>query len=591
MTSARNEEMWFSLYRSQDALPSIDADEEFDLIVVGSGNGACGFLSECLKHVTEDFSVLVLEEGDNLFFSSNITHQNEWGKHYHKRSLFKLHNTVTQSGRPILVGRAKTFGGGGSFNYTMIHESSDWLAKQAGRDEAYWDLCKKELNEKFKRPDPLKEGYQTLFANFIADNAQKAGYSPPSRQDMIENIPSVRNSESKKLYFFPSQFDRFGCRTNSGVSLVNWDRVTYRCNTCVLGLIMGNNKTEGNDIACTGVKARNKQGAEVIYKVKATGRVILCGGSQSPRLLLKTKLADSNERIGQRVNDHICMLLGLYLVEDTAPPVGKTDIYESMFAKTVIESDTEDQNDEKTQAEQTVVGIDFFSGQLTHLLFMSNFYLAFLPFNFIKRLMAKYPIIYEVLSRSLRIIVTFFVILIQVLGRALPCFPTSIVVTTSLVKFNASKEGYYERDSDRIILRFFEDERDYDIAEEFINNNLDFLESNGKKLPFLVRFLLQIVTRMPYQKGHQVKRFVRHVARNALVSQQHLAGGCLLGDAVDMGIEDNSKTGLVFGSTNLHVADLSIVPLPRVSTQMTAYLMGHHVAKQLFSVQEKQLIV
>lgn len=81
------------------------------------------------------------------------------------------------------------------------------------------------------------------------------------------------------------------------------------------------------------------------------------------------------------------------------------------------------------------------------------------------------------------------------------------------------------------------------------------------------------------------------VARNALVSQQHLAGGCILGDVVDMGLEDNSKTGLVFGSTNLHVADLSIVPLPRVSTQMTAYLMGHHVAKQLFSVQEKKLVV
>jgi hypothetical protein len=29
-------------------------DEEFDLIVVGSGNGACGFLSECLKHVPEE---------------------------------------------------------------------------------------------------------------------------------------------------------------------------------------------------------------------------------------------------------------------------------------------------------------------------------------------------------------------------------------------------------------------------------------------------------------------------------------------------------------------------------------------------------
>ncbi len=48
------------------------------------------------------------------------------------------------------------------------------------------------------------------------------------------------------------------------------------------------------------------------------------------------------------------------------------------------------------------------------------------------------------------------------------------------------------------------------------------------------------------------------------------------------------KRGKVFGTSNLFVADLSIVPLPRVSTQMTAYLMGHHVAKQIYSVKKKK---
>ncbi len=35
----------------------------FDLIVVGSGNGACGFLGECLKHIPKDkdYKILVLE--------------------------------------------------------------------------------------------------------------------------------------------------------------------------------------------------------------------------------------------------------------------------------------------------------------------------------------------------------------------------------------------------------------------------------------------------------------------------------------------------------------------------------------------------
>jgi hypothetical protein len=37
----------------------------------------------------------------------------------------------------------------------------------------------------------------------------------------------------------------------------------------------------------------------------------------------------------------------------------------------------------------------------------------------------------------------------------------------------------------------------------------------------------------------------------------------------------------VFGTSNVHVADLSAVPLPRVSPQMTAYLIGYHVSTQL----------
>ena len=61
-----------------------------------------------------------------------------------------------------------------------------------------------------------------------------------------------------------------------------------------------------------------------------------------------------------------------------------------------------------------------------------------------------------------------------------------------------------------------------------------------------------------------------------------MAGGCLFGKVIDKGLEDTSQTGKVMGSTNIHVADLSAVPLPRVSTQMTAYLVGHYVGSQLY---------
>ena len=39
------------------------------------------------------------------------------------------------------------------------------------------------------------------------------------------------------------------------------------------------------------------------------------------------------------------------------------------------------------------------------------------------------------------------------------------------------------------------------------------------------------------------------------------------------------EEGLVHGAENVYVADLSAAPLPRISTQMTAYLIGLHVGR------------
>ena len=132
----------------------------YDTIVVGSGNGACGFLSYYLE-AGNDRSirerVLVLEEGDDFFTTSDITHQNNWTKSYAEEKVFKLHNALTPKGIPIISGRACTMGGGGSINYTMMHESSEWLATHIGQDEAYWDSLKAELNQKFARPNPVTD--------------------------------------------------------------------------------------------------------------------------------------------------------------------------------------------------------------------------------------------------------------------------------------------------------------------------------------------------------------------------------------------------------------------------------------------------
>ena len=65
---------------------------EFDVILVGSGNGAMGFLSKYLETTPDTAKILVLEQGKNFFFTSDKTHQNSWTKAYSEGNIFKLHN-------------------------------------------------------------------------------------------------------------------------------------------------------------------------------------------------------------------------------------------------------------------------------------------------------------------------------------------------------------------------------------------------------------------------------------------------------------------------------------------------------------------
>lgn len=69
----------------------------YDLIVVGSGNGACGFLSKCLKHnISSPPDILVLEQGRNFFYTSTVTHQDNWAKSFAATNrIFQLHNAKT----------------------------------------------------------------------------------------------------------------------------------------------------------------------------------------------------------------------------------------------------------------------------------------------------------------------------------------------------------------------------------------------------------------------------------------------------------------------------------------------------------------
>lgn len=281
------------------------------------------------------------------------------------------------------------------------------------------------------------------------------------------------------------------------------------------------------------------------------------------------------------------MPLAIYIVPKDVN-VGPKDNYESLFATYEWKKPNVDSK-EKDETDTVVCNFDFFSGKVDRLVFLaSSLYLTYIPLNWFKRLMARFPVIFTILSNSIRvllILVTFLlnrIVDIWDLIRFKPVGTTSIVLTTALVKFNARREGRYEERGNKIILRFFEDEQDFAVAQDAIKKHLPFLSKTGKTPFFLLRWIFQLITKIPYRES-QVNRYVKNFSERTLLSEQHLAGGCLFGKAIDSGVENPSNTGKVFGTDNIHVADLSTVPLPRVSSQMTAYLVGHYVGNQLYA--------
>merc|ERR1719330_868329 len=191
---------------------------------------------------------------------------------------------------------------------------------------------KAEFSEKLKLDNPFHA--PESFPKVIQENATKIDTPfklPNEKDNYAGNVPSLNEKELKQLYIFPTQFNDFGQRVKSGVSLIDWEdkRIHLKCLCEVKSL----NFAEG---VCESVNVQNNDiDDNEIYSVKPGGKVILCGGSASPRLLMRTKEL-KNEQIGKYVKDHICMPLGVYVVsekknDENGILIGPKSNYESIF--------------------------------------------------------------------------------------------------------------------------------------------------------------------------------------------------------------------------------------------------------------------
>ena len=99
-----------------------------------------------------------------------------------------------------------------------MHESPKWLAAHLGKTEAYWEDLQKSLNAEFAARGVARTPTSAV-ATKIIESAVEQGYSAPTFEGVI---PAYRDEPGKQTYAFPTQFDDFGLRTKSGVSLVDW---------------------------------------------------------------------------------------------------------------------------------------------------------------------------------------------------------------------------------------------------------------------------------------------------------------------------------------------------------------------------------
>jgi hypothetical protein len=556
----------------------------YDLIVVGSGNGACGFLSHYLQASANNCPpehVVVVEEGDDFFNTSDITHQGNWTRSYAEGKIFKLHKAFTPDGTPIISGRACTMGGGGSINYTMIHESSEWLVTHIGQTVAYWDELKAQLNQKFARNDPSQN--LSAVTQHVLKEAEAVGFERIT--DAMCHIPNYREGSSDLLHIFPTQFDQFGQRTNSGVSLVDWfdKRVKLKTRCRVVQLEFSSDEEK---VRCVGVQIKNLDTGEIqCLSLSQRGKLILCAGAATPRLLWPHREKLDNYEIGQHVSDHILLPFGIYVLnQDIA--VTPQDVYVPVFATTVDETEP--------QQEATVCCLDFFAGNFEKLwFFISHLYLAFLLPNWLKTIAIRVPWVFVVIKNSVRIFIQAVNLIVNLcwglskLSRGKPWNREKELIT-AIVKFNPAREGYYTGDGSQLVLNFFAPDeqkplnQDKAVAQRAIAQQLALMESLGNQPAWIFKWFFRLLTKIPYEEK-QVEDYVDAYSKKFLLSEQHLSGGCLFGKAIDAGSNNAMDTGKVYGSANVYVADLSSVPLPRVSSQMTAYLIGFHVAKQLGS--------
>ena len=293
----------------------------YDIVVVGAGNSACAYVSEILA-ARPDLRICMIERGSvpNPKYSDmgswpNDTYDDDQGM---IKPLPSSHNVRT----------ASVVGGGGSVNYTMIHETDAWLEENLGKPRGFqtWAEAKEHVARWLGVTEsPLREVSPNV--RHLFDQLQSWTLDPPPDAG---SVPTLCEDEEPRFRPVHTVFDAKGKRRFNGWNAVDWGRVTLLERIEVTELVMD---ASPDGAVCRGLKARDHAtGTRLVrWDLPSNTRVILAAQQQSVRLLRSHSHLlppTVQEHLGKGIQDHISLPI---FVSQARPAEGRPDPYSPIF--------------------------------------------------------------------------------------------------------------------------------------------------------------------------------------------------------------------------------------------------------------------
>lgn len=313
----------------QDAVPgNTDESLEYDVIVVGSGMGG-GILADALSDAGR--RVLVLEAG-SLLYPTHITNlPGDWSRipAHHQVGHF-----TNEPGSGFLFGVQLNFGGRSVFWSGLIPRMHAWeLASWPQNVRAYLAGP-----EGYPRAEKLMRKQRTLGRfqkNMVSE--LKAAFSdhhvedlPRSRhQPNLDNQGSLENVTEASTGTFSTAsllLDSLSFKGPAGR-----DNLTINLNHLVTRIETAGNKAAA--VVCQDLAGN----CERRYRGK---QIVLAAGSlETPRIALRSALADPQHKIGIGLTDHPAFFSNLYELKSSSPYAGfenhaKVILYHKQAAST-----------------------------------------------------------------------------------------------------------------------------------------------------------------------------------------------------------------------------------------------------------------